>query len=807
MGIALKHLSEAERIRIASELFKITSREEHKGELHGLCPIHGDHNQSFSYNFKTDVYHCFSCEASGDLLKLFCEVHNLGQKEGFKAFCDQYGISLDKKDHHQRTSSSTTPTPSSSDVDLSIEDKKDLMRQAWEKMPSLPSDWIERLERERGWSKEVIQLLDLRLQTMRFDKKSGTLREIRKPERLAIPIRDAAGILQNIRLYQPQGAKKGLKIISFAEGLGEARLFPLLLLEVQTIILCEGESDTICALSRGLNAITQTSKTKSWSADHLDPFRGRNVVIAYDADNPGRVHGENAAAALSNITRSLTVIRWPEFMGVAADGTLPRDHGQDLTDFFVRHQKSDDDFRRLVNEAPPWAPFVPAPPADADGIYRFYDYGVNNRYSFKARLLAEQVMKDIPLMYEPETGLLYKWNDRFWEILHEDYIKAVCLRYLENEAQKGRVEDVSFQVRMLSTIPEGRKINDREGYFCVENGMYGIDEDKLADHAKDFYVTYMFPVSYGPDRVPICKRWLQFLDETIQTPEVIAQVQEFFGYCLTPSTAFEKCLLCLGPGADGKSTMLKILRSLVGPKNCAAVNIEDLDDQFQRSSLYGKLLNISTEVGSKAMESKIFKAIVSGDSVQAAFKHENSFEFEPTCKMAFAANRFPRVLDNSDGFFRKILPVQFKRQFLIGGDKHLLETLKGELSGIFHWALFGRRRLWEQQDFTQCDETDRIMLDYRRSNNPVLCFLEDECEIGEAEDPKFKVPKKELYDRYEAYCKEKGYQKFSEENFFRELKAARHNLEQYRPHIDGRREYVLKGIRIAYANQKSEGEL
>jgi putative DNA primase/helicase len=358
------------------------------------------------------------------------------------------------------------------------------------------------------------------------------------------------------------------------------------------------------------------------------------------------------------------------------------------------------------------------------------------------------------------------------------------------------VDDAIFQAKMLTSIPSDRKINDRDGFFCVENGMYNIEEDILQSHAKEFYSTYMFPVIYDPVTVAICKRWIKFLEETIQTPEVIAQIQEFFGYCLTPSTAYEKCLLLLGPGADGKSTMLKILREMVGSQNCAAVNIEDLDDQFQRSSLYGKLLNISTEVGSKAMESKIFKAIVSGDAVQAAYKHENSFEFVPTCKMAFAANRFPRVLDNSDGFFRKILPVQFKKQFLTGADKGLFKTLKGELSGIFHWSLIGRERLWKQQDFTESDETNRILLDYRRSNNPVLCFLEDECELDPGGQG-YEATKKELYDKYESYCRDKGYSKYSEENFFRELRSARSNLEQYRPMVGGKREYVLRGIRIA----------
>lgn len=828
MGIAVKHLSEAQRANIARRLFTVKSEEAAKGEIHGYCPIHKESDKStspsFSYNFKKDSYHCFSCGADGDLIRLWSEARGYGQTEGFKAFCEAYDIPYGKNATDAKPGDQAGKKDPRPDLDLPIEQILELMRQAWEKFPSLPSDWIARFEKERGWSAEAIKALDIRLQAWRLDKKTGSLKAISKPGKVAIPIRNEHGALINIRLYQP-GAKQ-FKIISFATSVGESRLFPALPLSARKdapqatisgedgsfiapglpILLCEGESDTICALSRGFNAITQTSKLKTWTSEHLKPFRNQNVVIAYDADNAGRVYADYAGECLKRVAKSVRVIQWPEFMGVGPDGSVPKDHGQDLTDFFVRHGRTADDLHDLIATAKPWASLIPpAPPGDdserrTDGIYRFYDYGVNKRYSFRPRLLAEQVMKDMQLMYEPETSLTYKWNDRCWDVLHEDYVKAECLKYLENESQKSRVEDATFQARMLSSIPEGRKINDREGFFCVENGMYSIAEDLLHDHAQEFYATYMFPVVYGPDIVGICKRWIQFLEETIQTPEVIAQVQEFFGYCLTPSTAFEKCLLCLGPGADGKSTLLKILRAMVGPKNCAAVNIEDLDDQFQRSSLYGKLLNISTEVGSKAMESKIFKAIVSGDSIQAAFKHENSFEFEPTCKMAFAANRFPRVLDNSDGFFRKILPVQFKKQFLTGGDKNLLDTLKGELSGIFHWALIGRKRLWEQQDFTECDETSRIMLDYRRSNNPVLCFAEDELEFadpGSEDYETYEVPKKEIYDCYEAYCKEKGYQKFSEENFFRELKAARHNLEQYRPSINGRREYRLKGVRIA----------
>ena len=815
MGIALKHLPESQRATIARSLYKVTSEDNNRGEIIGLCPIHGESNPSFSYNYKKDVYKCLSCNIDGDLLKLWSEVNGHGQKEGFKAFCAEYGIELKHSDHEHQ-SGEKSKQESTGAPELTHEQIVTQMNLAWEKFPALPAAMIARLEKERGWMKEWIEMLYLRLETWRLSKK-GELYQVKEQHqvKIAIPIRDSEGNLINIRLYQP-GAKQ-FKILSFGKTTGTSALFPERpQYSDRPVLLTEGESDTICALSYNFNAITQTSKLKNWPPEHLAPFKGRDVVVAYDADQAGQKYALFAALALTGTAKSIRMLSWPAFMGVDEQGGVPVDHGQDLTDFFVRHGKTTEDLEILIDASAPWPPETvkitePEKPAaeksveDHNDILQFWESGVNKRYSFRPRLLAEKILLDLPIMYEPQTGLVYKWNDRHWEILHEDYLKTRCLVYLRNESNKGRADDATFQAKMLSSIPPGRKINDRTGHFCVENGMYNIDEDKLAPHAKDFYATYMFPVIYDPINVAYCKRWIQFLEETIQTPEVIAQVQEFFGYCLTQSTSFEKCLLLLGPGADGKSTLLKILREMVGSQNCAAVNIEDLDDQFQRSSLYGKLLNISTEVGSKAMESKIFKAIVSGDAVQAAYKHENSFEFVPTCKMAFAANRFPRVLDNSDGFFRKILPVQFKRQFMIGADKNLFTTLKAELSGIFHWALIGRERLWKQQDFTESDETNRTLLDYRRSNNPVLCFLEDECELATG-DQKFEVTKKELYDKYEAYCRDKGYSKFSEENFFRELRSARSNIEQYRPRSGGKREYRLKGIRILGQMSESNAE-
>ena len=71
----------------------------------------------------------------------------------------------------------------------------------------------------------------------------------------------------------------------------------------------------------------------------------------------------------------------------------------------------------------------------------------------KPRLLAEHCIADYKLLSDPDTGILYRWNGIFWEIFDEDHIKAVAIRCMGNEAQKSRIEDAIYQVKMLSTIP------------------------------------------------------------------------------------------------------------------------------------------------------------------------------------------------------------------------------------------------------------------------------------------------------------------------------------------------------------------
>lgn len=771
MSFALERLSDGDRRRIAAELYKVKTTYDKTGEMPGWCPIHTDEHPSFSYNYLKDIYHCYACGISGDLVDLYCKVRGLPNDEGFKRFCDEYGIDIGSKYKSAEAA-----------------EKEEDLEAIWRLFVPLTDKWIERMGLERGWSAAAITQLDLRLQTHFRSAETGKLVAMKEPERIAVPVRDKSGRLRNIRLYKP-GAKE-MKIISWGKGLGKSRLFPASPGDASPILLCEGEADAICAFSQGFNAITQTSKTKSWEPAHREPFRGRDVVIAYDADTAGDEYAKWAAKSLAGTARTIRLLEWPDWMGRLPDGSWPEKHGQDLTDYFVRHGRTAEDLRTLIITAK----LYNEDSGKVESIEsEFFETGPNNRLSFKSRLLAGRIMRDVTICFDTSTGKLYRWNEQFWEEYEEDHLRKMAIQYLGLEAQKSRVEDAVYQTMKLSALPYGRAMNDRSDWVCIKNGMLNLMTLKLKPFEKDYYMTYQLPVTFDPDSPARCTRFLQFLEETIKTPGPIMQLQEFMGYCLVRHCRYEKALILLGPGADGKSKIIKLLRLMVGPENCSAVSFGDLEKSFQRSTLYNRLINVSTEIGDKTLQNEFFKAIVSGDPINAEFKNKDAFEFLPFCKLVFSTNKLPRMHDNTDGYFRKLLVILMKEQFLEDNprrDENLEDKLAAELSEVFNFALVGLHRLIEQHRFTDCDEARDNILKYRRLNNPVLCFIDDECQEGGS------CEKVELFKRYKKYCDENGYKPLGREGFWREVHAARDTLHRSRPRVDGKRVDMISGLSL-----------
>lgn len=438
----------------------------------------------------------------------------------------------------------------------------------------------------------------------------------------------------------------------------------------------------------------------------------------------------------------------------------PANHGQDLTDFFVRHGLSVSDLADLLADAVTVEP--PRKPEIDPGVERFF-----KGRKFMPALLSKAIMEDLNIVSDPLTGLVYRWEGKFWEQYDLQYIRSKALRMLLDEGNSAKAADVANMVRDLSVLPIGRRMNDGDGLICLQNGMFDLESGLLTPHKMEHYATHCLGVEFDPPNVQDCVRWKRFLVETVVDAGSIRELQKFFGYCLTRETRYEKMLLLFGPGGDGKSTLMNVLRQLVGAENCSHIPMGRLDDQFYLSRLVDKLLNMSTEIESKAMQSQEIKAIVSGDPISASFKNQTPFDFVPFCKLVYSTNRLPRMLDNSDGFFRKIIIIEMKGQFVKSGaaDIFLYEDLLKELPGIFAWALAGLVML-RREGFTDSASMRESLHDYKRVNNNVLYFIEQHL-VAEASA---KSSKNKVWEEYVRRCKLWGLQPYGEPHFRKEFK-------------------------------------
>ena len=241
------------------------------------------------------------------------------------------------------------------------------------------------------------------------------------------------------------------------------------------------------------------------------------------------------------------------------------------------------------------------------------------------------------------------------------------------------------------------------------------------------------------------------------------------GLSLTTITRFEKYLLLVGEGSNGKSVLLKTLKNMIGKKNVAAVGPDQFDNRFQIAYLYGKLVNLVPEIkeGFQINDAKI-KAIVSAEEMTAEEKFKDPFTFRPCCKLWIAANHLPHTRDVSHAFFRRPVIIEFNRVF--DGDycdRRLSASLEEEIPGIINLAISGLVSLLRDGDITEPPSSLTAKKDWQKEVDQVEQFLDERCVL----EPGAKCACAELFGEYIKWADSVGVRMtFSQNKLSRRLK-------------------------------------
>ena len=89
-----------DRVRDAVDMLAVVGartelRRAGANEYVGLCPFHDERTPSFGVNPHDKVYHCFGCQASGDLFSFVMETEGLDFTGALEALADRFGVQLE----------------------------------------------------------------------------------------------------------------------------------------------------------------------------------------------------------------------------------------------------------------------------------------------------------------------------------------------------------------------------------------------------------------------------------------------------------------------------------------------------------------------------------------------------------------------------------------------------------------------------------------------------------------------------------------------------------------------------------------
>ena len=229
------------------------------------------------------------------------------------------------------------------------------------------------------------------------------------------------------------------------------------------------------------------------------------------------------------------------------------------------------------------------------------------------------------------------------------------------------------------------------------DGAYDLRTCEKVEACRELYCTKSTEVA--PDFSPP-PRFMKFLDEIFQgCGETIDFFHRYLGYAATGYTREQCMVVAYGEGRNGKSVLFKAIGDVLGSGYAKIVSpdIFTADGARQHKSniaaLVGKRFVLSQEPreGAQWNEGQ-FKALVSGERVEANHMRGEKFEFEPQGSIVICANDAPEFKVVDEAIRGRLRFVEFKVCFRGREDRLLSQKLSKEWPQILGWLMLGAKK-------------------------------------------------------------------------------------------------------------------
>ena len=319
--------------------------------------------------------------------------------------------------------------------------------------------------------------------------------------------------------------------------------------------------------------------------------------------------------------------------------------------------------------------------------------------------------------------------------------------------------------------PNKRQADPR--FIRFKNGVLDIDTGQLVDNPCDYLLLNEIPHNWNPEAKS------ELVDSTFYSiaqnnEAVVANLWEMFGLALYRGHDVSRMILLQGSGANGKSTLLDMLRHMLGEDNCFSLSICDLGEKFQLVPAMGKLALIGDDISNDYVNGKacaVMKKFVTGDTVNDQYKGGATFQLKPYATLIYSCNEIPKFADGTYGFERRIHPIPLSARFTPsdkGFDPRLGEKLKNEvcLEYAIAKAVEALRRCRSKLSLTANSLSQKMANDIINDNDSVRAFLDGTNSSAASIVGKTNT---DIFSSYDAWCKNNDIEPLGKSAFSKKL--------------------------------------
>jgi len=538
----------------------------------------------------------------------------------------------------------------------------------------------------------------------------------------------------------------------------------------ERVYVVEGEKDADRLASVGLCATTSPQGAGKWSPDFSPHFAGASVVVISDNDSPGRSHALSVVRSLTPFAARVAMLDLPDLVEKG-----------DVSDWLDAGH-SPEELSQLGDIALNAGPATPPPP---EAPFALTDLGNAERL---VRVFGDQIR------HVPTSRHWFVWEGRRWQRddtgqvirFAKRTVRSIYAEASRTEDKAARAELVKWaqrseaerQIRsMIELARSEESIAVRLTDFDAEpwslnllNGVLDLRSGVLAPHSPNRLITKIANASFDPGAE--APHWNSFLASILGSDaSLMGFLQRAVGYALTGATEEQVMFILHGFGANGKSTLLEVVRSLLGDYATQAdfntfLKTKNDGPRNDIARLRGSRFVSSVEPSEgKGFAENVLKQMTGGDVITARFLYAEAFEFRPEFKLFLATNHKPPLRGTDAAIWRRIRLIPFTVSIPEDQqDKNLLPKLLGEADGILNWALLGLKA-WRQEGLGMPAAIRDATEDYRREMDSLGGFLSERCEIS----PNHAVAASELYEAYLEWADLNGEEQMTQATFGRSL--------------------------------------